>query len=189
MKRREIERLLPEVFQRTLDPGQPITALVELMEALHRPDEQALLTVDSFFNPYRAPDRFVPFLASWLDLDRFFAPLPPGTPREEWPARPLPTGLGRLRELIVAATFLSQWRGTARGLCSFLETATGIRGYEIYEDVLGEGGLPRPFHIRVRAPQEAAMQRTLIECIIAQEKPAYVTHELLFGPEGRGEDQ
>lgn len=189
MNRREIERLLPEVFQRTLHPGEPIGAIVELMEALHRPDEEVLATVDSAFNAYGAPDRFVPFLARWVDLDRFFPPLPPGTPPEEWPAQPLPTGLGRLRELIVAATFLSQWRGTVRGLRSFLETATGLRGFEIDQDVLAADGLPRPFHVRVCAPEEAVRHRALIERIIAQEKPAYVTHELQFGPAGRGEDK
>jgi phage tail-like protein len=189
MKRREIERLLPEVFQRTLHPGEPLAVIVELMEALHRPDEDVLATIDSCFNAYRAPDRFVPFLAKWVDLDRFFPPRPPGTAPEDWPAPPFPTGLGRLRELIVAATFLSQWRGTARGLRSFLETATGLHGFEIDQEVLGTDGLPRPFHVRVRAPEEAARQLALVERIIAQGKPAYVTHELQFGPLGRREDK
>ena len=189
MKRAEIERLLPEVFQRTLRPGSPTQTIVALMEALHRPDEDVLASLDSAFSPYQAPDRFVPFLARWVDLDRFFPPLSPGSAAEQSPRQPLPTGLGRLRELVLAATFLSQWRGTARGLCAFLETATGLQGYQIDEDIEAADGLPRPFHIRVRAPQEAHQQRILIERIIEQEKPAYVTHELQFGPLGRGDDK
>jgi len=189
MKRREIERLLPEVFQRTLRVGEPLAAIVELMESLHAPDEELLNTVDTCFNAYQAPDRFVPFLAKWVDLDRFFQPLPPGVPPEDWPSQLFPTGLGRLRELIVAATFLSQWRGTAHGLSSFLETATGVKGFEIDQDVFGADGLPRPFHVRVCVPKEAERHRALVERIIAQEKPAYVTHELQIGPAGRAEDQ
>jgi phage tail-like protein len=187
MRHSEIERLLPEVFQRTLSPGSPISALVELMEALHERDEQVLATVDCAFSAYRAPERFVSFLARWVDLDRFFPPPPPGALPGDWSPQSLPTGPGRLRELIAAAAFLSQWRGTARGLRSFLQTATGLHGFEIDERVAGADGLPRPFHIRVRAPEEAAPHRALIDRIIAQEKPAYVTYELEFGPAGQGE--
>jgi phage tail-like protein len=187
MKASEVERLLPEVFQRTLRNGSPMSAIVKLMEALHGPDEQVLATVDCAFSAYRTPDRLLPFLAEWVDLDRFFPPPPPGALPGDWSPRSLPTGPGRLRELIAAAAFLSQWRGTARGLRSFLETATGLRGFEIDETVAGTDGLPKPFHIRVRAPEEAAPHRALIDRIIAQEKPAYVTYELEFGPAGRGE--
>ncbi len=70
MKRTEIEQLLPGIFQRTVQPGTPIFALLEIMEALPAPDETILNTLDSFFDPHRAPDAFVPFLASWVDLDR-----------------------------------------------------------------------------------------------------------------------
>jgi phage tail-like protein len=189
MRRNEIERLLPEVFQRTLRPGGVISAIIELMEALHWPDEQVLAGVERAFSAYRAPDRFVPFLARWVDLDRFFPPPPAGTLAGEWSQPLLPTGLGRLRELIAAAAFLSQWRGTARGLRLFLETATGLHGFEIEESIAGADGLPRPFHIRVHAPEEAKLHRALIERIIAQEKPAYVTYELEFGLPGRGEDK
>ena len=41
--------------------------------------------------------------------------------------------------------------------------------------MLGSDGRPKPFHIRVRAPQEAAPYRVMIERIIESEKPAYVT--------------
>jgi phage tail-like protein len=176
----EIERLLPSVFQRTLDAGSPLAAILDAMAALHAPSEQALATLDRIFNAYRTPDAFVPYLAHWLDLDRF---LPESATRPEAgepiPA-PLAARLGRWRELIAAAAQLSQWRGTAYGLCQFLETATGTTGFQVDEAVPGPDGLPRPYHIRVRAPDAARPETALIERIVEQEKPAYVTWELEF---------
>jgi hypothetical protein len=93
--------------------------------------------------------------------------------------------LGRLRELIAQAAFLSQWRGTSRGLLRFLEAATGVQGFAIDEQVPGPDGLPRPFHLRVRAPQTTKPYSVLIERIIEIEKPAYVTYELAFETPGQ----
>ena len=91
-----------------------------------------------------------------------------------------PAGTGRLREVIAAAAYLSKWRGTAQGLLRFLETATGIDGFRIEEQVLDANGEHRPFHIRVRSPASAQAYRPLIERIVEMEKPAYVTYELQF---------
>jgi phage tail-like protein len=182
MKREEIERLLPRVFRRTVRPGGPLLALLEVMEALHEPSEAALRRLDAALDPRRAPDAFVPFLAHWLDLDRLFEQRPAqgGAPA----TAPITTGLGRLREVVAAAARLSQWRGTARGLQAFLETATGTPGFAIDEQVSGADGRPRPFHVRIRAPAGTAVHRALIERIIEQEKPAAVTFELEFGQAG-----
>jgi len=163
MKSAEILRLLPGVFQRTARAGSPLTALLSVMEVLHAPSEQVLENLDALFDPRRAPDRFVPFLARWVDLDL-----------------PVTTGLGRLRELAAAGVELSRWRGTARGLLLFLSTATGRKDFEVDERVPGPNGLPRPFHILVRAPGELMAHRPMLERIIELEKPAYVTYELHF---------
>jgi hypothetical protein len=40
--------------------------------------------------------------------------------------------------------------------------------------------MPRPFFIVVRAPAEARRHQALIERIVEQEKPAYVTYQLIF---------
>lgn len=189
MKRAEIERLLPSVFQRAIRPGNPLSALLDVMEALHRPSEKVLTDVDAAFNAYRAPDRFVPFLASWVDLDRFFQRELISIPESNSTPSPISTGLGRLRELIAAAAQLSQWRGTARGMRLFLETATGTQGFELDEDTLDPLGLRRVFHFRIRAPVTTVRHRALLERIIDQEKPAYVTYELEFGPTGQGGNQ
>jgi phage tail-like protein len=162
MKRTEIARLLPGVFQRALDGG-PLLALLDVMEALHAPSEAVLADLDALFNPYRAPDAFVPLLARWVDLDL-----------------PVTTGLGRMRELVAAGVELSRWRGTARGLRLFLQTATGVKDFVIDERVPGPDGRPRPFHFQVSAPAPLEPHRVLLERIIEREKPAYVTHELRF---------
>jgi phage tail-like protein len=169
MRQAEIAQLLPGIIQRTLHPGNPLFAILAVMEALHAPSERVLERVDEFFDPYRAPDLFVPYLAGWVDL--------------KWTlteSSDLASGTGRLRELVEHAAFLSQWRGTAKGLLRFLEIATGQAGFEVDEQVLDQAGRPRPFHIRVRAPNAAAPYRALIERIIEVEKPAYVTYELVF---------
>jgi phage tail-like protein len=171
MRSPEIERLLPGVFQRTVQPESPLAALLEVMEALHAPSEEVLSHLEAHFDPRRAPDRFVPFLARWVGMDL-----------------PVTTGLGRLRELVAAAVEISRWRGTARGLLLFLTTATGRTDFAVDEQVLGPDGRPRPFHVRVRAPAEVSAHRLLLERIIEREKPAYVTYELHFAqpPKGAG---
>ena len=157
MKSREIEGLLPAVFRRVVRTGTPLRALLEVMEALHAPDEEILTDLPSYFDPYTTPDEFVPYLATWVDLDWL-----------------LPScGLGRLRELIAAAPELSRWRGTAEGLERFLETATGVQGFGVDDAVKA-----KPFHIVVRAPASAKSCQALVEKIVEMEKPAYVTHHI-----------
>jgi phage tail-like protein len=178
MKQTEIEQLLPNVYHRTLVPGGVLDTLLNVMEVLHEPSEEVLTELDAFLDPRRTPDRFVPFLASWVDLDELLsesAASLTGPPT-------FPTGLGRLRELIATAAFLSKWRGTAKGLLRFLETATGVQGFEVDEHVLGPDGLPIPFHLRILAPEATRPYQVLIERIIVLEKPAYVTYEVTFKP-------
>jgi phage tail-like protein len=177
MKQNEIARLLPAIFQQTLQPGTPLSALLGVMELLPERDEAILDGLEAFFNPYRTPDGFVPFLASWVDMEWIllehaaeFSPLTP----------PLPSGMGRLRELVAAATFLAQWRGTAKGLLHFLETASGVPGFTVDERVPGLDGRPRPFHIAIHVPQDAVPYQAMVRRIIEAEKPAYVTYDLLL---------
>lgn len=178
MKQHEIERLLPGIFQRAVHPGNPLDALLGVMETLHVTDEEILDQLDTYFDPYRAPDSFVPYLAYWVDLARF---LPADIDEALQSSAPLwPPGLGRLRELIAASADLSRWRGTANGLVRFLETATGVSGFTIDELPAGDDGLPLPFHIIVNAPLVSQGYEPLLRRIISQEKPAYVSYELRF---------
>jgi phage tail-like protein len=176
MRRTEIERLLPQIFQRTLQPGGPLVALLTVMEDLHQPAERVLEQLETYFDPRRCPDAFVPLLARWVDLGWLLTAGEPddtATPEASWPS-----GLGRLREVVAAAAYLSQWRGTAVGLLHFLETATGVSGFQIDEQVTDPSGRVQPFHLRIHLPPAAQPYQTLIERIIESEKPAYVTYEL-----------
>ncbi len=176
MKQAEIARLLPGIFQRTLNENSLMYALLGAMETLQAPSEAALEHIETWFDPRRAPDPFVPFLASWVDLDRIW--LEGSTGLSAAPSREFPSGMGRLRELVAAAAYLSQWRGTAKGLRYFLEVATGIQGFVINEQVPGADGKPQPFHIQVLIPDAARAYRPMIQRIVDQQKPAYVTCEL-----------
>lgn len=173
MKSSDIARLLPWVFQRTLSPGGPLDAMLASMEGLHAPADEALATLDRYFDPRRAPDGFVPFLARWLALDwilvrpaeHYFAP--GGTDE------PIQTGVGRLRELVAAATFLAQRRGTAAGIVRFLELATGVSGFTVNEHVPG-----RPFFVVFTVPKAAQPYETMVRAIIEAEKPAHLEYDL-----------
>jgi phage tail-like protein len=178
MKQSEIAGLLPEIFRRTVQPRSLLEALLAVMEALHEPSEEVLATLDHYFDPYRTPERFVPFLAMWVNLSPL---LRDASDVSELEAQPLSSGTGRLRELIVLAADLSHWRGTRYGLQRFLETATGIGGFEINEQVVDTAtGQVRPYHILIRASPETRQFQPLLEKIIEMEKPAYVTYELEF---------
>jgi len=177
-KRQQIIDLLPDIFRRTLndDADNPLVALIDVMAGLQAPSDMILGQLDVFFDPYRTPNRFVPYLAGWVDLAPLWIDEPDRLKAGEVP--PFPSGMGRLRELIAAAAFLSQWRGTERGLLTFLEIATGISGFTIDQTVSGDDGQPIPFHIRVNIPAAAQPYMTLIDRVVRIEKPAYVTYDL-----------
>ena len=181
MNRTDIGRMLPEVFQRTLAEGTPLDALLQAMEELHRPSEEVLAGLDRYFDPRRTPDAFVPFLARWVDLERVLlqpAPHYYGRPPMD---SPIQSGLGRLRELVASAAYLSMWRGTVTGILRFLEVATGIGGFTVDEHVAG-----RPFHVRFTGSKAAEPYSAMIARIIEMEKPAYVTFELAFAGGDKG---
>ena len=170
MNRETIETLLPVNFRRSVQPLSPLSALLDVMESMVRPAEATLEGLDRFFDSRRTPERFVPYLARWVDhgplLDRL---------TEELGGGEFPSGNGRLRDLVALAADLSHWRGTRRGMIAFLEVGTGLAGFDIEEHADG-----RPFHLRVTAPPGAEAQRVLITSVVEQEKPAYTTYELVF---------
>ena len=171
-------RLLPGVFQRGAPSGSPLFALLLVMEQMYIPGERLLDALDDTFNAYRTPDSFVPYLASWVDLDRLLVEHPGDYQTGTLP--PFPTGLGRLRDLIARSAELSRWRGTARGLTHFLETATGVEGVRIEETPAGPENQPLPFHMIIHVPAAAEQYRGLVERIVRMEKPAYMTYQILF---------
>ncbi|GAA1523992.1 hypothetical protein GCM10009827_045500 [Dactylosporangium maewongense] len=151
MRHDDIVRLLPAVYQPAAQPGSVLTALLDVMEAMHAPAERRLTAVDELFAAYRTPDAFLPFLLRCVAMDHI--------------GRSLPSG--RQRDLVARAGDLARRRGTAGGLCALLETVTGVPGFTVEE--------PRPFHVVVRVPDPARDQLSLIRLVVQQEKPAAVT--------------
>jgi phage tail-like protein len=169
MTRDEILRLLPAVVARTAAPGTITDGLVAVMAELMRPDDAILDRFDAVLDPRRAPERFVPFLARWVDLARL---LPTSGNRAAV------ADLARMRELIAHAHDLARWRGTRTGLLRFLALATGADGFAVNERV-DAAGRPREHHICVRHPPGCAGQRPLMEAVIELAKPAHITYELV----------
>ncbi|GAA4468858.1 phage tail protein [Phytohabitans houttuyneae] len=163
MHREAIERLLPAAFQDAATPGSPLAALLGVMEALHEPAERALDAADALYLPYRTRDGFVDFLARWVAVDHLRSA--PGD------AEPMP--IGRLRNLVAEGAMLARWRGTPEGMRMALSVATGVTTFVIEEPP------DRPFHFVVRVPAAAAGQLPLIMRIVAAEKPAASTSELI----------
>ncbi|CRI67471.1 conserved hypothetical protein [Thiocapsa sp. KS1] len=185
-----IERLLPEVFRRTLMPGSPLAAIIAAMESLLSPAEQALASLPDQLSPDRARDDFVILLAYFVDLDRYLPKALDVDPEHRHLGAPIASGIGRLRELVRAAPALGRWRGTARGLRLFLETATGILGFSVEEAAPTDSEHQvKPFHIRIRAPADARAYHDLVKSIVEQEKPAYVTYEIIYPPHASRADE
>ncbi|WP_435151200.1 phage tail protein [Micromonospora aurantiaca (nom. illeg.)] len=168
MRRAAIERLLPAAYQRAAGPGSVLGALLDVMEALHAPDEAVLADVDALFGPYRTPDGFVAYLTRWVAMDHVVA-----APRAD---APLPLPVGRLRDLVAHGALLARWRGTPYGMRTALELATGVTGFVLDEPP------DRPFHLVVRVPPAAADRLALVTRIVEAEKPAAVTVEVVASP-------
>ncbi|MEU0152156.1 phage tail protein [Micromonospora fulviviridis] len=177
MRRAAIERLLPAAYQRAAGPGSVLGALLDVMEALHAPDEAVLADVDALFAPYRTPDGFVAYLTRWVAMDHVVA-----APRADAPL-PLPLPLGRLRDLVAHGALLARWRGTPYGMRTALELATGVTGFVLDEPA------DRPFHVVVRVPPAAADRLALVTRIVEAEKPAAVTVEVTTDPATAEQDQ
>jgi phage tail-like protein len=168
MRSAAIEHLLPHAFQRAATPGSVLRALLEVMEGMHAPTERRLEAVEDLFAPYRAPDGFTPFLASWVALDHLAEW---AAPADAASAAPLPAG--RLRHLVATAAATAQWRGTAHGLQRMVTVATGVDGIEVWEPP------DRPFHVVVRLPPAARGQVLLVRRLVEVEKPAFVSCDVI----------
>lgn len=166
MQPEAIAELLPEVIRRTAGPGTALADVLGVMSELHRPVEDILDEFERYVDPYRCPERFVPFLAEWVGFGWLV-----GTTEDP----NMPTGDGPLRDVIDSATALSKYRGTEIGLRRMLELATGLTGFDITQSPT------IPFHMTVTTDESARPYRDYIALIIRHEKPAFVTADLAIG--------
>jgi phage tail-like protein len=180
MQRAAIERMLPSIFQRAIAERSPLIALLEVMETLHAPAEEMLSRLPDVFAARRTDTRFLTMLAHWLNLDWLYPQTHVGSKSLNWQPMLPPIAPGRLRELISKAPSIAQLRGTSGGLQLFLEIVTGEGPFRLEEKVADEEGALIPFHVRVLAPRSTQVYQELIERIVENEKPAYVTWDLVW---------
>jgi phage tail-like protein len=167
MQAAELLRLFPEVIQRTHGARTPLAAVLQTMATLLDPADRRLKQLDAYFDPYRAPDAMVPYLAAWVDLG--WLPV-----RAETGGEGLSTE--RLRALIAAAPELAAKRGTQAGLQRFLTLALDLPAVRVRDR-----DLDRPFHLVVELPAGAEAEQRLADIIVRNEKPVHLTHEVRIG--------
>lgn len=176
----EIQSLLPSVYRDAAQEGSPLAAIIATMATLANPVEETWGSLDEILDPRRTPDAFVPYLASWLALDRLFPKYQLNRQANSSVNPEISTGVGRLRELVASAAELSRLRGSKLGLIRFLETATGETRFVVDDEIRLESGKLKPFFFRIFAPSTLLPHRRLLRTIVDSEKPAYVTYELIF---------
>ncbi len=179
---------LPAIYERDELMGR----FLMLFESFWKPINQQIDTIHYYFDPRITPADFLPWLASWLDLEL----------DERWP-------VNRQRQLIRWAIALHRSRGTKWGLLKYLEIYTGQQA-DIVERrarnfilgkaarmgpgiALGQGNRPHTFTVNLRlppieAPTEKeqkrleAIRRRTIESIIEMQKPAHTVYTLNIEP-------
>ncbi|CAL8970092.1 hypothetical protein PROP_03322 [Propionicimonas sp. T2.31MG-18] len=165
MARTSLRDTLPQVIVAGAGAG-PLPALLAAGDGMHQPVGAVLDHLEGWFDPMRAPDAMVCYLASWVDLDWLTLPESPTRARST-----LPGGAAPLRDLLCASADLAARRGTVGGIVRFLEVATRRTGFAV-EDAGG-------FHLRVRLPEGGEDLADTVARIVAATKPAHVTAEVL----------
>jgi phage tail-like protein len=182
---------LPSMYQRLDINGRNfIRDLLWIAQHLFGSIDETLDQVHTFFDPYEAPEKFLPWLASWsaMVLD------------EDWP-------VAKKRRLIRKAIELYRVRGTVKGLKLFLGMFTGtepiirenewpFRGWRIGVTsgigvdtvVLPPVNLAHAFIIEMPVSYKDISTETMVRIheIIQMEKPANCQYYLKFAIEGDG---
>lgn len=162
---------LPDIYSEDEFTGRFLRIFEDILEPIGQVIEHSYV----YFDPLMAPERLLPWLASWLDLSL----------DEEWP-------LEKRRRLIGAAVHLYQLRGTLRGLREYLGIYCGVQpaivehhdGFRLsatsrlgWNTVLGDGRghfitvelrLNRSSHVKIRK----------VKAIVESQKPAHVAYQI-----------
>jgi phage tail-like protein len=158
---------LPAIFQEE----DPFTVrFTEAFDDSLAPIFSTLDNLAAYFDPRYAPEDFLGWLAGWVGIEL----------DETW-------DLPRRRAAVLGGADLLRRRGTAIGLATELELATGAR-VEVLENggsawSLDPGsqmvGSPRPaLLVRLRINDPALLDRERIEQIVEAAKPAHVPHRI-----------
>jgi len=171
-------RYLPEIYEADDFMGR----FLMLFESFWAPIETQIANVAAYFNPDLTPERFIPWLGSWVGM----------TPDENLPVE-------RQRRLLKAASSLYRRRGTRDGLREYLELYTGgevrivesrARDFRLGPGArlgagiaLGRRNKPHTFTVFMRLPPGESRERWegIVRRIIEEEKPAHTLYELVWG--------
>lgn len=138
---------------------------LRIFEDLLQHDEEVLAHPEAYYDPRMAPPSFLPWLATWIDLAL----------DENWPE-------SRRRELIHRGIELYRWRGTRRGLLTYLQIYAGVEP-AITEQFTQEEGGPFHFTVTLRVKDPAQVDEARLRAIIEAEKPAHTAYTLrIEGP-------
>jgi phage tail-like protein len=135
-----------------------------IFESILSPVSRTIDNLHYYLDPRLTPPELLPWLSAWIGLAL----------DERWPET-------QRRALIRAAVELYEWRGTRHGLSEFLRLYTGYTP-EILEPGVGRPRVPEEdvfkMIVRLKVPDPAAVDRTVVETIIDVEKPAHVGYRL-----------
>jgi phage tail-like protein len=109
VSRESYVKWLPSIYQRTdLNGRNFFRDFLWILQHLFGSIEEQLDIIHAFFDPYEAPEKFLPWLASWSAM----------VLEEDWP-------IEKKRRLIRKAIELYRIRGTVKGLKLFISLFTG----------------------------------------------------------------
>ncbi len=189
ISRESYARWLPSIYQRNdLNNRNFLRDLLWIVQHLFTSIDEQLDAVHSFFDPYEAPERFLPWLASWSAM----------VLEEDWP-------IVKKRRLIKKAIEMYRIRGTVKGLKLFISLFTGhepeikeniwpFRGWRVGVTsdigvdsvVLPPVNLAHTFVVEMPVAYKDISPEAVIRIheIIQMEKPANTQYYLRFAVEG-----
>jgi phage tail-like protein len=189
VSRESYAKWLPSIFQRNDIGGRNfLRDLLWIVQHLFTSIDEQLDVIHNFFDPYEAPERFLPWLASWSAM----------VLEEDWP-------LAKKRRLIKKAIEMYRIRGTVKGLKLFISLFTGhepeineniwpFRGWRvgvtsdigIDSVVLPPVNLAHTFVVEMPVTYKDISPEAVIRIheIIQMEKPANTQYYLRFAVEG-----
>lgn len=193
VSRESYVKWLPSIYQRADINGQNFFRdFLWIIQHLFGSVEEILDVIHTYFDPYEAPEKFLPWLGSWSAM----------VLEEDWP-------IEKKRRLIRKAIELYRIRGTVKGLKLFIALFTGhepeikenvwpFRGWrigatsEIGSDsiVLPPVNLAHTFIVEMPVSYKDVSPEAVIRIheIIQMEKPANTQYYLRFAVEDRPSD-
>jgi len=193
VSRESYVKWLPSIYQRADINGRNFYRdFLWIVQHLFGSIEEILDVIHAYFDPYEAPEKYLPWLASWSAMIL----------EEDWP-------IEKKRRLIRKAIELYRIRGTVKGLKLFIALFTShepdikenewpFRGWrigassEIGTDsvVLPPVNLAHTFIVEMPVSYKDVSPESVIRIheIIQMEKPANTQYYLRFASEGGGND-